>query len=55
MYAIREGNWRDVSEEGVNKKNIHSLRWEVYIKEKEDFITREFLVSVPHPKGGAIV
>ena len=24
---IREENWRDVSEEGEDKKNIHALRW----------------------------
>ena len=36
-------------------KKIHALRWEVYVKEKEDLIKRCFLVSVPHPKGGEIV
>ena len=25
------------------------------IKEKEEIITKEFLVSVPHPKGGTVV
>ena len=32
MDAIREENWRDVSEEGGNKNNIHSLGWDVYVK-----------------------
>ena len=40
--------WRD-------KSNIHALRWDVYTKYKEEFINREFLVSVPHPKGEGIV
>ena len=34
LDAIREEHWRDVSEEGDDKKNIHSLRWEVYVKDK---------------------
>ena len=32
MDYIREDNWRDISEEGDNKKNIHDLMWEVYVK-----------------------
>ena len=55
LDAIREENWRDVSDEGENKKNIHALRWEVYVKNKQELIKREFLVSVPNPKGGKIV
>ena len=35
MDEIREEHWIYVSEEGDNKKNIHGLRWEVYVKEKE--------------------
>ena len=38
-----------------DKKKIHALRWCVYVKDKEELITRSFLVSVPHPKGGKIV
>ena len=52
---IREYHWRDIAEENDNKKKIHALRWNLYVKEKEELITREFLVSVPHPKGGTIV
>ena len=52
---IWEDNWRDIAEENDDKKKIHALRWDVYVKEKEELITREFSVSVPHPKGGAIV
>ena len=37
------------------RKNIHALRRNVYVKEKEDLIMRSFLVSVPHPKVGTIV
>ena len=29
MDKIRDGYWRDVSEEGEDKKNIHSLGWDV--------------------------
>ena len=38
--AIREEHWSYVAEEVDDKKNIHSLRWEVYFKEKEEFIKR---------------
>ena len=34
---------------------IHALIWNVYVKDKEELITRAFLVSVPHTKGGTIV
>ena len=54
MDEIRDKNWRDVSEEGENKNKMHSLRWDIYIKDKEDFIKRYFLVSVPHKKGGTL-
>ena len=47
--------WRDIAEENDDKKNIHALRWNVYIKEKEDLIMRSFSVSFPYPKGGTIV
>ena len=26
-HKIREEHWRDVAEEGGNKKKIHALRW----------------------------
>ena len=44
---IREDHWRDLGEESNNKKKIHALRWCVYVKEKEELITRSFSVSVP--------
>ena len=53
--GIQEDNWIDLAEENDDKKKIHALRWNVYVKEKEELITREFLVSVSHPKGGTIV
>ena len=31
LDAIREDHWRDVAEEGDDKKNIHALRLEVYV------------------------
>ena len=52
---IWEDNWRDIDEENYDKKNIHALRWDVYVKEKEERITRDFSLFFPHPKGGAIV
>ena len=52
---IREYHWRDIAEEKDDKKKTHALRWNVYVKEKEEIITRAFLVSVPHPKGGKIL
>ena len=53
--GIWEDHWRDLVEENDDKKKIHALRWNVYIKEKEELITRVFSVSVPHPKGVTIV
>ena len=50
--GIREDHWRYLAEESNDKKKIRALRWCVYVKEKEELITRSFLVSVPHPKGG---
>ena len=55
MDDTRDEDWRDVAEDCDNKKKIHALRWEIYVKEKEGLICREFLVSVPHPEGGNIV
>ena len=52
---IREDHWRGLAEGNDDKKKIHALRWNVYVKEKEELITRSFSVSVPHPKGGGIV
>ena len=52
---IWEDNWRDLEEEKKKKKKIHALIWNVYVKEKEELITRAFLVSVPHTKLGTIV
>ena len=40
MDDSREEDWRDVADEGNNNKNIHALRWEVYIKEKDLLIKR---------------
>ena len=32
MYEIRDEHWRDFSEEGDNKKKMHALRWDIYVK-----------------------
>ena len=55
MDEIRDKHWRDVTQEGDDKKKIHFLMQQVYVKEKGGLIEREFLVSVPHPKGGKVV
>ena len=34
LDEIREDHWRDVAEEGDDKKKIHILRWEIYVKYK---------------------
>ena len=54
MDDTRDDYWSDFVEDGEDKKNIYALRWEVYTREKEGLIEREFLVSVPHPKGGKL-
>ena len=33
LDEIREEHWKDIAEEGDNKKNIRALRWEVYVKQ----------------------
>ena len=55
MDDTTDKHWRDVSENSDDKNNIHSLRWEVYVKEKEDLINIELLVSNPHHKGGSVL
>ena len=55
LDEIWEDHWRDIAEGNDDKKKIHALRWELYVKEKEEMIKRKSLVLVPHPKGGAIV
>ena len=52
LDEMMEEHWNDVAEEGDDKNNIHALRWELYVKEKEELIKIEFSVSVPHPKVG---
>ena len=32
LDTISEEYWRGVAEEGDDKKKIHALRWEVYVK-----------------------
>ena len=44
LDAIWEEHCRDVAEEGDDNKNMHALRWEVYVEDKGDLIKREFLV-----------
>ena len=35
MDETRGEHWRNAAEEVDNIKNTHSLRWELYVKEKE--------------------
>ena len=55
MYEIRLYDWRYVAQEGDDKKEIHALRWDIYVKEKEELIKRYFSVFFPDPKGRNIV
>ena len=55
MDGTRDAHWRGVAEEGDDKKNIYTMRQEIYVKDKEKLIKRDILVSVPHLKGGNIV
>ena len=55
MDDSREEHWSDVDDEGEDKKKIHDLRWEVYVKENEYLIKMEVFFPVPHPKWGGIV
>ena len=34
LDEIMGDHWRDVAEEGDDKKKIHILRWEIYVKYK---------------------
>ena len=52
MDETRDNHWRVVSEEDDDKKKIHALRWEVYVKNKDKLIKREFPVYITHPTGG---
>ena len=40
LDKIRYKHWRDVSEEGDDNKKILVLRWEVYVKKKEELIKK---------------
>ena len=52
----RSNHWRDIIEENNEYKGkFNALRCEVYMKYKEEFIKRDFLVEVLHTKGVNIV
>ena len=51
-----EENWKGVVD--YNKKDrskVNSLRWDKYMKDKEEFIKKKLLAVVPHQKGGNII
>ena len=55
MKDSRQDNWRmqrEVAEDDQDKRNVHALKWDVHTREKQELIKREFLVFVPHLKGG---
>ena len=52
--GIREDHWRDLAEEKDNKKKIHTLRWNLYVKEKEELITGAFWYQCHIPKVGKL-
>ena len=54
LDEIRETHWSYVAQEGDDKKKIHSMRWEVYYKYKEEMIKSEFLLSVSYLKEGKV-
>ena len=54
MMDSREEHWRDVDEDDEDRSMINYLRWDVYTKDKEKLIKRDFLVTVMHLKGGNI-
>ena len=37
------------------KDNVHTMRWEVYMRDKEELKNKHFSVAVPNMKGGNIV
>ena len=55
MAYIREDHRRDIDKGYQDRGNIHAPRCDLYTKQKYEFIKRQFLVSVPHTKGGNIV
>ena len=54
MEDIGEKLWRYVVNYGQDSGKIRALSWDVYAREKYEFINRKFSVSVTHPKGGNI-
>ena len=40
MDEIRDDHWMVIAEESDDKKNIHALSWEVYVKYKGDLMKR---------------
>ena len=51
----REEHRRDASEKNDEEKSkVNVLRFDVYMKQKEELIKIKFLLAVPHPKRGNI-
>ena len=54
MDEIMEGHWRYVADEDDDKKNMHALRWEIYVKEKEESIKIFSRCQFHIQKGGTL-
>ena len=55
LEGSREENWGDVAEDRYDKNNIHYLRSDVYIKEKEELIYIYFWCPLLIQKGGTLL
>ena len=48
----REKHWKYFVEDNTDDKGkVRMLSWELYMKQKQNFIKRGILVEVTHPKG----
>ena len=56
IYDDSEQHCKEVEEKDKEDRGrVRALRWEVYMKEKDQLIKRGFLVVVPHMKWGVVV
>ena len=44
LWDDRDKHWKDIVEDSINgKEEVHTLRWELYTKKKEELLNRGFL------------
>ena len=41
MEDSREYHWRDVANDGEYKRKIHDLSWDVYTRDRDEFINKD--------------